>query len=158
MCSFFTVNLVMQFPLSKRLLHWGKLYNKLIARELPEIQSDDDIIMLSILFSNKDKITQKELAELLSVDKSRISIMVFSLVERGYVYIERNQADRREHHVSLTAEGTALIPAIQKAIDKVNQQIIKNLDEHSLLSFYHVLAQMEDNLSASPFPINPHLN
>jgi MarR family transcriptional regulator for hemolysin len=138
----------MQFLLSKKLLHIGKLYNKLIVKELPEIQSDYDIVILSVLFSNRDKVTQQDIAQILNVDKSHIAALIYSLVQREYLCLERNPLDRREHHVSLSEKGRLLIPQIQQAIDKVNDQLNLKLDRSSLLSFYAVLMQMETNLSS----------
>ncbi|TSJ44496.1 winged helix DNA-binding protein [Mucilaginibacter corticis] len=141
--------------LSKKLLHLSKLYNKLIIAELPGLQSESDMVMLCTIYANNSKITQKQLTEWLAVDKSRIAVMIFSLAERGFVYTERNEADRREHHVFLTAKGLALIPLIQQVIDQINSQLYKTLDERTLHAFYQVLRQMEENLVGAPSALNP---
>lgn len=140
----------MQFLLSERLFQICRSYHNLIIAELPEsdIRTDIEVAILAILYSNKQQMMQKDLAGLLDIDATRVSGLIFVLVQKGYLYTERNAADRRQHYVSLTTKGIALIPAIQLAIENVNAMISRQLDDHSLYVFYDVLRKMEANLLA----------
>lgn len=140
----------MQFLLSERLFKISRLYKDLIMAEMPEsdIRTDIEVAILATLHSNKREMTQKEIAGLLNMDVSRVSDVIFTLIQKGYIITERNTADRRQHYVSLTAKGGELIPAIQLAIESVNAIISHHLDDHSSFVFYHVLRQMEANLLA----------
>lgn len=144
----------MQYLLSKQLFQISKSYNNLIIAELlgSDLRTDLDVAILTMLHSSQHQMNQKEIAALLNMDASRVSGLVFALVQKGYLITERNAADRRQHYVSLTAKGSKLIPAIQLAIESVNGIISHHLDDHSLYVFYDVLRQMEANLLASAFP------
>lgn len=132
--------------LSKELRRLSKLYTKAIAKELPVPHTEYLAELMLILSTREQGITQKELTKYMQVDKSRMVVMIEELNKLEYVFIEKNPADRREHFVYLTEQGQQLVPGIQKAIDKVNQQIRRKLDPAGLRQFYVTISQMEQNL------------
>ena len=140
----------MQILLSKNLRRLSKLYNRTISRELPVLQPEYFIEIIIFLSSRHETVTQKELADYLQVDKSRVAIMVDELTRQLYVFTERNPKDRREHFVFLTEQGSLLVPLILSAINKVNALISKELNEDSLDYFYATLIKMEQNLTQTP--------
>jgi len=140
----------MQILLSKNLRRLSKLYNRTISRELPVLQPEYFIEIIIFLSSRHETVTQKELADYLQVDKSRVAIMVDELTRQLYVFTERNPKDRREHFVFLTEQGSLLVPLILSAINKVNALISKELNVDSLDYFYATLIKMEQNLTQTP--------
>lgn len=140
----------MQILLSKNLRRLSKLYNRTISRELPVLQPEYFIEIIIFLSSRHETVTQKELADYLQVDKSRVAIMVDELTRQLYVFTELNPKDRREHFVFLTEQGSLLVPLILSAINKVNALISKELNEDSLDYFYATLIKMEQNLTQTP--------
>ena len=140
----------MQILLSKNLRRLSKLYNRTISRELPVLQPEYFIEIIIFLSSRHETVTQKELADYLQVDKSRVAIMVDELTRQLYVFTELNPKDRREHFVFLTEQGSLLVPLILSAINKVNALISKELNVDSLDYFYATLIKMEQNLTQTP--------
>ncbi|OCX51962.1 hypothetical protein BEL04_18360 [Mucilaginibacter sp. PPCGB 2223] len=138
----------MNLLLSRTLRRLSKLYNKRILQELPDIDSEYSTELLLHISLNNHPTAQKHLAEYLHIDKSRVAILIDSLNQANYIYTERNPADRREHFVYLTDKGKQLLPAIHRAIDKVNASIKYQLSEQSLDNFYDTLLQLETNLSS----------
>ncbi|QEM06453.1 winged helix-turn-helix transcriptional regulator [Mucilaginibacter rubeus] len=137
----------MQLLLSKNLRRLSRLYTRTIARELPVFQSEYFIEILMFLASRTSPATQKELADYLQVDKSRMVIMVDELTRQEYVFTEINPRDRREHFVFLTEHGNLLVPIIRSAIDKVDTVLYKELNKELLDCFHAILVKMEQNLN-----------
>lgn len=140
----------MQLLLSKNLRRLSRLYTRTIARELPVFQPEYFIEILLFLSSRTSPATQKELADFLQVDKSRVVIMIDELTRQEYVFTERNPKDRREHFVFLTDQGDLLVPIIRGAIDKVDAVLYKELNKDLLNCFHSTLLKMEQNLTQTP--------
>ncbi len=136
----------MQFLLSKSLRRLSRLYSRAIVKVLPELRLEHYAEIILILASSDRKLTQKELAELLQVDKSRIAVLIDGMTRNGFIYTEQNSADRRAHFVNLTNKGKGSVPKIQEAIDEVNRMINQRLDKTHLDHFYATLSQMQSNL------------
>ena len=62
--------------------------------EPPEsnIRTDIDVAILVIVHSNKHQMPKKEMVDLLNMDASRQSDLIFALVQKGYIFTERNAA------------------------------------------------------------------
>ena len=137
----------MQLLLSKNLRRLSRLYTRTIARELPVFQPEYFIDILLFLSSRTSPATQKELADYLQVDKSRMVTMIDELTRQQYVFTERNPRDRREHFVFLTEQGSLLVPIIKEAIDKVDTVLYRELNKELLDCFHAILVKMEQNLN-----------
>lgn len=136
----------MQFLLSKSLRRLSRLYSRAIVKVLPDLQLEHYAEIILLLASTDHTLTQKELAELFQVDKSRIAVLIDGMTRNGFVYTEQNSADRRAHFVYLTGKGKESVPKIQEAIDEVNRMISQQLDKTHLEYFYATLFQMQSNL------------
>jgi DNA-binding MarR family transcriptional regulator len=136
----------MQFLLSKSLRRLSKLYSRAIVKVLPDLQLEHYAEIILILASTDRTLTQKELAELIQVDKSRVAVLIEGMTRNGFVYTEQNSADRRAHFVYLTDKGKDSVPKIQEAIEQVNSMINQRMDKTQLDHFYATLFQMQSNL------------
>ncbi len=136
----------MQFLLSKSLRRLSRLYSRAIVKVLPDLRLEHYAEIILILASTEHTLTQKELAELFQVDKSRIAVLIEGMTRDGFVYTERNSADRRAHFVYLTGKGKDSVPKIQEAIEQVDNMINRQLDKTHLDCFYATLCQMQSNL------------
>lgn len=74
------------------------------------------------------EITQQELAERLGVDKSTASRLVGQLEERGWAGRQVNPANRREHLLELTPEGTRVGASIAVAAQQRFGSILSQID------------------------------
>lgn len=136
----------MQLLLSKNLRRLSTLYTRTITRELPVFQPKYFIDILLFLSSRTSPATQKELADFLQVDKSRVVIMIDELTRQEYIFTQRNPKDRREHFVFLTGQGNLLVPIIRSAIYKVDAVLYKEFNKDLLNCFHSTLLKMEQNL------------
>lgn len=95
-------------------------------------------------------LTQKDVTERLVFAKSRVSIHIESLVEKGLVIREVSESDRRETKLSLTPEGEALClryndEAISYKALGVSLQQFSQEEVASLLRMHeHLLSQLSE--------------
>lgn len=136
----------MQFLLSKSFRQLSRSYSKAISVTLPELRLEHYADILLVHGSGNQPYTNKELSELLLLDKSRISILVNGLMNMGLVKTSQDKVDGRKHLVMLTDKGTDFIPIIQYAIESVNTVINQQLHEVQLNHFYSTIVQMQLNL------------
>jgi len=148
--TYYPLKRITMILLSKELRRLSKLYIKAISKELPAPHTEYMAELMLILSTRKAPITQKELTKHMQVDKSRMVIMIEELNKLEYIFIERNPADRREHFVFLTEGGRKLVPGIKQAIEKVNLQIRRQLDQAGIDHFYATIQQMGQNLLLKP--------
>ena len=132
--------------LSRKLQRLTRLYHVIIAKELPELNSENYGEMILILYSFDKPLTNKDLTIHLQIDKSRVAVLTDHLIKLGYIFIVINHEDRREHFVYLTKQGKKVAPLIQGAIHKVNDVLHGKVNQQHLICFYNTLKQMEKNL------------
>ncbi|QEM07835.1 MarR family transcriptional regulator [Mucilaginibacter rubeus] len=139
----------MQLLFSKSLRRLSRLYIRAIARELPELTSECFIEVLQLFSTRSKPFTQKEIADILQVDKSRVATLVDELKVQGYIFTEKDPLDRRAHFVFLTEKGLELVPVIKDAIEKVNVRLCNGLDTEKINAFHLTMVKMERNLNQS---------
>ncbi|MBB6479522.1 MarR family winged helix-turn-helix transcriptional regulator [Spirochaeta isovalerica] len=95
--------------------------DKLVYPELPELQKEHKLnktqiktILITGLFNGS---VMKELWEILNVTKGNLSILIDSLVNKGFVKCERQTDDRRKVRVYLTESGEDLYKQILDQTD-----------------------------------------
>lgn len=137
----------MQFLLSKSFRQLSRSYSKAISVVLPELRLEHFADILLVLGSGNRPYNNKELSEMLLLDKSRISILIYGLMNMDLVNTSQDKEDRRKHVIMLTDKGKEIIPMIQHAIESVNTAINQQLDQTQLDHFYSTLVQMQRNLS-----------
>ena len=85
----------------------GRLFNKLLTRRFSEngieMTAEQWGVILTLL--NKDALTQKEISELLYLEKSTVSRSVSVLEKRGWVTSRKNAEDGRQKQIVLTNEA-----------------------------------------------------
>jgi DNA-binding MarR family transcriptional regulator len=137
----------MKFLLSRKLQRLTRLYHLIIAKELPGFISENFGELILILYSFDKPLTNKDLTIHLQLDKSRVAVLTDQLTQLGYIFIQVNPDDRREHFVHLTEKGKQAAPIIQQAIKKVDGVLHGQLEQQQVISFYKTLQQMEHNLA-----------
>jgi DNA-binding MarR family transcriptional regulator len=130
-----------------------RLYVKLLPRvdklaypDLPEIQKKYNLnktqlktVLLTGLFNGS---VMKELWEILNVTKGNLSILIDSLVNKGFVTCERQTDDRRKVRVYLTEEGKSLYEEVygetRNHIEEQNSGLSKR-DRDNLFKLLQIL-------------------
>jgi DNA-binding MarR family transcriptional regulator len=85
--------------------------------------------------------SQREVAELLGIDRTRMVALVDDLQAKGWVERRPHSGDRRKNTVSLTPTGRELMQAAGKRIDECEQRFLAVLGASDA-------AQLKDALDA----------
>lgn len=136
----------MEEPLAHPLSLVSKRYLAELSKSLSNLLIDRHHNVLVLIEKHQEKLSQKELAEFLHIDKSYMVTILNYLEERGYVTRNKNLSDRREQVIKLTPLAKKDIPIIKDAIEKVNNQSLKNVSQSKKEIFNEVLNSIQGNL------------
>jgi DNA-binding MarR family transcriptional regulator len=90
--------------------------------------------LLLDLICSPDGCGQSEISAHLQAPKTRISILVRSLEQRGLVESVRPDEDRRQVRVRLTPRGEEQLGCTQKAIQQAIREFVQGLPPEDLIS------------------------
>jgi DNA-binding MarR family transcriptional regulator len=97
----------------------GMLMRRLFRRMFrTQIGSEGQFNVLRAIWSADRPLTQKDLGEMLLVDKGNVTGLVTTLVSAGLVRRDPAPKDRRSHHVVLTAKGRVLVEEVAGIYDE----------------------------------------
>ncbi len=108
----------------------------------------DQFVLLACL-SERDGITQQDLARHASSDASTIRAMLVLLEGRGLVSRKRHPVDNRARVVTLSAKGRRLFHQLWETSEPIRTQMISGLAEEEAQLLVHCLRRLIDNLSAT---------
>ncbi|GMQ56243.1 MarR family transcriptional regulator [Vallitalea sediminicola] len=101
------------------------------------IGSGQYIFLITIV--KHEGISQKELSQLISIDKATTAKALHKLEDQGYIYKVQDTEDKRYHKLYLTQKGKDFIPTLKEILgnitimlgtgmsDKKHQEIIESL-------------------------------
>jgi len=98
-------------------------------------------------------IDQRRLSRVIAFDRSTIGDVVQRLEKRGLVVSEKKDADRRTKHLFLTDDGAGTLSAMQQAVWKSNDDLLKSLSEDERTIFMSLLKKivnLNNNMSRAP--------
>lgn len=138
-------------------LHLGLLFGKFtkqyigfITKQLEDLPIERYFYVLLMIHKCDQKLTQKDVAEVLEKDKTSTVRILDYLQENEMITRDINPNDRREHFILLTNKAKEYIPKIDKAFEMVNEVILQGLSDSEKLFFYEILGKMIGNLSQEP--------
>lgn len=76
----------------------------------------------------KDGVTQEEIANELDIDKSAITRVIRSLLDKGFIEKKKDEVDRRCNHIFLTEKGWASRKPINMVKKQWNEILMKNME------------------------------
>lgn len=93
-------------------------------------------IYLNILKDNPS-ITQTAISDILKADAALVSKFTKGLLDKGYIYRERDTIDKRKRFLYLTEKAKENLPEFVKAYEDFNSIALKNFskEEHENLVF-----------------------
>jgi DNA-binding MarR family transcriptional regulator len=97
---------------------------------------------LLINIRNAEGQSQRQLAELVYLDKTTIARLAAGLEKKGLISRKSVSADRRQKRLVITARGTALLAALKPVALAAQQQVLQDLDPDKLRSCREVLQQV----------------
>jgi DNA-binding MarR family transcriptional regulator len=126
----------------RRLQHW-------IAQQQAEAAADGAVppspAQAGVLFAlaQTDGLTMGELATVLDLAPSAMSGLVQRLEALGWVARHADEHDGRTLRVWLQAEGRAQLPALQKALKRINARLTEGFTEAELAVVARWLAHVQ---------------
>lgn len=133
-------------PLTHLLISVTKKYLSIFSQQTKGLDIERYQYVLVLLDNNDERLSQKDLCEILEVDKSFMVNIINYLSLKGYVYRETNERDKRQQLIKLTDKARKEIPVIRRVIDKLNTKSLENLTESQIQNFTDVLLQLRENL------------
>lgn len=91
-------------------------------------------------------LTQEELALHLCLDKSAVTRIVRSLLNKNYITREKDEKDLRCNHLHITPEGLAIKTQIEDSLNSWNEILMKGMDPTQQDELYNYLLQMVENV------------
>lgn len=125
----------------------GPLVRALIAEEMPVLREHGlSMWAYSVLstLSTEPVRTQNALAQAIGADKTRIIATLDDLQERGLIRREPDPDDRRARLLALTTEGRRLRDAVQRQIQRREEQWLSHLTAEDREAFLRALATLSE--------------
>ena len=130
-----------------------KKMTRFIEKALKEKGLDDLVAsygnILTVLYNNNsnnnEKLSMKEIGDLIGKDKSTITALVNKLSKLGYVKKENCIKDRRVTYIILTEKGNSIEEKVNAISEKVNLIAYKNFSKEEKDIFLELLKRMNNN-------------
>ena len=134
-------------PLGRRLSSIGRCTLAILDCKLSHLDIDRSFYPLLLIEHGDGKLAQQDLCYLLKTDKVSVLRIVDYLSENGYVTREQDSNDKRKYCLVATIKAKNEIENIKKAMQEVEEQVYKGLNEIEILNFMQTLDKIEQNIS-----------
>lgn len=108
--------------------------------------------VLSVLAPAGEGISQRELGDVLVVDRSNVTGLVDRMEKAGWVRRTDDPADRRVYRVRLTASGRKLWEEVSPRYQAVVSQVARGLKEKEVRAALLVLQKLQEGAAAWTLP------
>lgn len=88
----------------------------------------------------------KDIEQELNISKSVASNLVKRMVQNGLVELEASPVDKRAKFVRLTDKARSQMQEVKAFFERIDKQLMEDIDEDELLIFEKVLAQLQENI------------
>ena len=95
---------------------------------------------------NQDLVLIKDIEQELNITKSVASNLVKRMVQNGLVELEASSSDKRAKFVRLTDKARSQMKQVKTFFERIDKQLMEDIDEDELLIFEKVLAQLQENI------------
>ena len=95
---------------------------------------------------NQNLVLIKDIEQELNITKSVASNLVKRMVQNGLVELEASPDDKRAKFVRLTDKSHSQMQQVKAFFERIDKQLIEDVDEDELLIFEKVLAQLQANI------------
>ena len=95
---------------------------------------------------NQDLVLIKDIEQELNITKSVASNLVKRMVQNGLVELEVSPSDKRAKFVRLTDKARSQMKQIKAFFERIDKQLMEDIDEDELLIFEKVLSQLQENI------------
>lgn len=95
---------------------------------------------------NQDLVLIKDIEQELNITKSVASNLVKRMVQNGLVELETSPSDKRAKFVRLTDKARSQMKQVKAFFERIDKQLMEDIDEDELLIFEKVLGQLQVNI------------
>ena len=95
---------------------------------------------------NQDLVLIKDIEKELNISKSVASNLVKRMVQNSLVELEASPSDRRAKFVRLTDKARSQMQQVKSFFERIDKQLMEDIDEDELLIFEKVLGQLQENI------------
>ena len=95
---------------------------------------------------NQDLVLIKDIEKELNISKSVASNLVKRMVQNGLVELEANPSDKRAKFVRLTDKARSQMKRVKAFFERIDKQLMEDIDKDELLIFEKVLSQLQENI------------
>ena len=95
---------------------------------------------------NQDLVLIKDIEKELNISKSVASNLVKRMVQNSLVELEESPSDKRAKFVRLTEKSRSQMQQIKAFFERIEKQLMEDIDEDELLIFEKVLGQLQENI------------
>ena len=95
---------------------------------------------------NQDLVLIKDIEQELNITKSVASNLVKRMVQNGLVELETSPSDKRAKFVHLTDKARSQMKQVKAFFERIDKQLMEDIDEDELLIFEKVLGQLQANI------------
>ena len=88
----------------------------------------------------------KDIEQELNISKSVASNLVKRMVQNGLVELEASPSDKRAKFVRLTDKSRSQMQQVKAFFERIDKQLMEDIDEDELLIFEKVLSQLQENI------------
>lgn len=88
----------------------------------------------------------KDIEQELNISKSVASNLVKRMVQNGLVELEASPVDKRAKFVRLTDKARSQMQEVKAFFERIDKQLMEDIDEDELLIFEKVLGQLQANI------------
>ena len=88
----------------------------------------------------------KDIEQELNISKSVASNLVKRMVQNGLVELETSPVDKRAKFVRLTDKSRSQVQQVKAFFERIDNQLIEDVDEDELLIFEKVLNKLQENI------------
>lgn len=95
---------------------------------------------------NQDLVLIKDIEKELNISKSVASNLVKRMVQNGLVELEVSPSDKRAKFVRLTDKARSQMKQVKAFFERIDKQLMEDIDKDELLIFEKVLGQLQGNI------------
>ena len=95
---------------------------------------------------NQNLVLIKDIEQELNITKSVASNLVKRMVQNDLVELEASPSDRRAKFVRLTDKSRSQMKQVKAFFERIDNQLMADIDEDELLIFEKVLNQLQENI------------
>lgn len=95
---------------------------------------------------NQNLVLIKDIEQELNITKSVASNLVKRMVQNDLVELETSPSDKRAKFVRLTDKSRSQMKQVKAFFERIDNQLMADIDEDELLIFEKVLNQLQENI------------